>query len=157
MTGYAIIKAQDGHVPGIVEIWKEFRDYHKELNPFHTRREGAHLSWEKFLKKMIESDDALVLVALSDDSVVGYSIARIQEYPPLFQHDKYGFISDMAVIAGQRRRRRGEKMLSMIFEWFDENHVKRVELRVEPSNPIGYSFWRKHGFKEHVHTLSLER
>lgn len=152
-----IITAREEHVDEIVQQWKEFMDFHNELNPFHARREDAHINWETFLRKSMDSKLSLVLVCMDNDKMVGFSLAHVKASPPIFKHDRFGFISDFSVIQEYRRRGIGEKMLSEIFDWFHARDVSRIELRVEPRNDIGYSFWRKQGFREHVHTLFLER
>ena len=81
MSEFTIERASECDIPGIVEVWKDFIDYHRELNQFHTRREDAHVNWEAFLRKMMLDDDALVLAALVDGKVVGYTIGRLKDYP----------------------------------------------------------------------------
>ncbi len=152
-----IIPAKEEHIAELVEIWKEFMDFHNEFNPFHSRREDGHKNWEVFLRKSMESELGLVLVCIDEEKVVAYSISHVKDCPPVFQHDQMGFISDMSVNEEYRRKGIGEMMLMEIFDWYKAQGIDRIELRVEPRNDIGYSFWRKHGFKEHVHTLYLER
>lgn len=152
-----IIPAREEHIAELVEQWKEFMDFHNELNLFHSRREDAHKSWEVFLRKSMESERSQALVCINQDEIVAFSLAHVKDCPPIFRYDKMGFISDMSVKQEYQRKGIGEKMLSEIYEWFEAQGVSRIELRVEPKNNMGYSFWRKHGFKEHVHTLYLER
>ena len=105
----------------------------------------------------MDSELSQALVCIDNEKIVAFSLAHVKQSPPIFQHDKFGFISDIYVIQEYQRKGIGEQMLSEIYNWFDIQGVKRIELRVEPKNDMGYSFWRKHGFKEHVHTLYLER
>ena len=152
-----IIPAREEHIPEIVQQWKEFMDFHNELNPFHSRREDAHKSWEVFLRKSMESERSQALVCMDNDKIVAFSLAHVKDCPPIFRHDRMGFISDISVKQEYQRKGIGEMMLTEIYDWYETQSVKRIELRVEPKNDMGYSFWRKHGFKEHVHTLYLER
>lgn len=92
-----IILAKDTHVPEMVEIWKEFMDFHKDIDPHFTRSEDGHSNFEKFVKNLIKADNAQVLVALERGQVVAYSISKIAEHPPVFQHRTYGLIVDLAV------------------------------------------------------------
>ncbi len=151
-----IIKARVGDIDEIVKQWREFMDFHNELNPNHPRREDAHEIWKAFLISSMESDQSLVLVCLDHDKIVAFSLAHIKDSRPIFKHERYGFISDFSVKEQNRRNGIGEKMLAKIQEWFHEHGVSRIELRVEPRNKIGYSFWKKHGFSEHVHVLFHE-
>jgi ribosomal protein S18 acetylase RimI-like enzyme len=151
-----IVRATYSHVPEIVDLWKEFMDYGRSVDPLFNRREDGHLNL-KYLKDLIKSDNSLVLVALDKGHVEAYSISQIAEFPPVFQREKYGFISDMAVKSSHRRKGIGSKMLAKIFEWFESRNMDRIELRVLAKNQIGYSFWKKHGFKDYMHILYLNR
>jgi len=141
-----ITSATDAHVPEIVEVWKEFMDFHKDIDIRFPMKENAHLSWEKNLRDLMTSEDALVLVALDKDCVVGYSIALIDKYPPVFEREIYGFIASMAVQSNYRRKGIGERMLGKIFQWFESWNIDKIELTVTAQNQIGYSFWKKYGF-----------
>ncbi len=152
-----IVRATHSHVPEIVEIWKELMDYHKNIDSFFSRSEDGHVNFEKYVKDLIESNDSLVLVALDEGHVVAFSISRISEYPPVLQREKYGHIWDMAVKSNYRRKGIGGRMLAKIFEWFESQNVDRIELRVAAKNQIGYSFWKKHGFKDYIHILYLNK
>ena len=48
-------------------------------------------------------------------------------------------------------------MLSKMFQWFKSHELDRIELRVSVKNKIGYSFWKKQGFKDYQHTLYLKK
>ena len=92
-----IIPAREEHIAEIVQQWKEFMNFHNELNPLHSRREDAQNSWEIFLRKSMGSELSQALVCIDEEKVVAFSLAHIKNCPPIFQHDKMGFISDMSV------------------------------------------------------------
>jgi ribosomal protein S18 acetylase RimI-like enzyme len=152
-----IILAEESHIPGILNVWKEFMDYHKKLDSLFTRRKNSHLKFEKYIKELIKSNNAQVLVALDKEDVVGYSITLIGFYPPVFKRRVYGLINDLAIKETHRRKGLGEQMLSKMFQWFKSHGLDRIELRVSMRNKIGYSFWKKHGFKDYQHILYLKR
>jgi ribosomal protein S18 acetylase RimI-like enzyme len=146
-------KASKSHIPEIVELWKEFIDFHKDIDPFYTRSKDGHAKFGEYIEKLLSEDDSLVLVAVHAARAVGFGIARILKYPPVFEADQYGDLIDLAVTADHRRSGIGNMMLDSILEWYRSRGISRIELRVVPHNRIGYSFWRKHGFKECTHTL----
>jgi ribosomal protein S18 acetylase RimI-like enzyme len=152
-----IVPATESHVRGIVRLWIEMTDYHKNLDPFFTRREDGHVNYEKHLRQLMKSEDHQILVAVDHDEVVGFSLSMIARHPPVFRSDKYGLISDLAVKYGRQRKGVGGKILERIFEWFDSRGIDRIELYVASKNAMGYSFWKKHGFKDYMHTLCLDR
>jgi ribosomal protein S18 acetylase RimI-like enzyme len=152
-----ITVARNSHVPGIVEVWKELMDFHKDIDSRWSRSQNAHIDWEEFLREQMESEDALVLVALDKGRVVAYSISQISKYPPISRLDTFGHISDMAVTSEYRRQGIGERMLSRMYDWFESRNIDRIELSVAARNQVGYSFWKKQGFQDYMHRLYLNR
>ncbi|MFX1345536.1 MAG: GNAT family N-acetyltransferase [Promethearchaeota archaeon] len=132
-------------------------DYHKNLDSLFTRREDGHSNFERYIRELMKSNNAQVLVALDKKDVVGYSISLIQFYPPVFKRSVYGLINDLAVKETHRRKGLGEQMLLKMFQWFTSHGLDRIELRVSVRNKIGYSFWKKHGFKDYQHILYLKK
>jgi ribosomal protein S18 acetylase RimI-like enzyme len=152
-----IIAARESDVPGIVSLWIELSDYHRDIDPFFTRREGARLEYERRLRELLKSDDHQILIAIEDGVVVGFSLSMISRHPPVFQAERYGLICDLAVKSDCRHRGIGERLLERILGWFDAGGIDRIELYVAAKNRIGYSFWEKHGFRDYMHTLYLNR
>jgi ribosomal protein S18 acetylase RimI-like enzyme len=105
----------------------------------------------------MHSDNGLALVAIENGIVVGYSLSEVQGQSPAMKQDKWGYIDQMAVTESYRRRGVGEKMYTEIMAWFESKGIKRVELELTAKNSVSYSFWRKHGFKDYMHRLYLER
>jgi len=152
-----IIKAEESHIPQVIEIWKELVDLHADILPFYTRREEGPGNFEKYARLSIQADKSLMLVAVEDDRVVAYSISNVAKHPPVYLTEVYGLISDMAVRSGYRRKGIGEAMLREIEEWFASRDIHRIELHATPGNTSGYSFWKKHGFVDYEHVMYLQR
>ncbi len=151
-----IAKALESHIPAIVELWKEFIDFHKDIDPFYARSKDGHVRFAEYVKELLKKDDSLVLVGLLGDDVVSYAIARVLKRPPVFEGAEYGDIVDLAVTSGRRRSGIGEQMLDSVFHWLRSRGLSRVELRVATGNQIARAFWRKQGFEEFTRTLSRE-
>jgi ribosomal protein S18 acetylase RimI-like enzyme len=152
-----IIQARRHHIPEIVEIWMEFMEFHRKIDPFFSIRESGPANFEKYLLELTDSRDVQILVAFDKGRAVGYSISKIINYPPIFKHEKHGYISDLAVRGDCRRRGIGEKILNKALKWFESRHMDRIELHVLAANEVGYSFWNKHGFKDYLHKMYLKK
>jgi ribosomal protein S18 acetylase RimI-like enzyme len=148
-----IIPATESHVPPIIELWKEFIDYHKDIQPVYTRAEDGDIKFGEYLKESIESEKAQVLVALDKGEAIAYSIAQISKRPPTLRDVKYGFISDLGVRSDRQREGIGGLMLKKTLEWFKLHNMNRIELLVLSDNEAGVSFWRKHGFEVMTHRM----
>lgn len=151
-----IVKAKPNHILEIIEIWKEFMDFHRDIDPFFTRRDNGHHSFKKHIKESIESQKSQVLVALDNEKVVAYSLSHVHHYPPVFGHTTYGFISDIAVKKEYRKQGIGKCLLNEIKRWFSQHGITRIELQVSSRNKVACSFWKKCGFKEYKYVMYLE-
>jgi ribosomal protein S18 acetylase RimI-like enzyme len=153
-----IVRATESHIPDIVELWIEFMEHHKDIDPRFPMKDDAHTGYEQHLTEQMEVENTLVLVALDESRVVGYSVSLVNKYPPIWvERQTYGFIDTMVIKSDYRRRGVGEQMLNRIFEWLTSRDTDMVELSVSARNLIGYSFWKKHGFRDYIHRLYLDR
>jgi len=151
-----VVPAQDSHVDGIVEAWEEFAIFHEDKDPRYPMVDNVRTGFEGYLRGLMAAEDTLVLVAVEEENVVGYSIAQIRNSSPAFQREKFGFIDSMAVLSTCRRQGIGTLMLERIMDWFRSENIDMIELTVAIANQVGYPFWKKHGFKPYLHHLYLK-
>jgi ribosomal protein S18 acetylase RimI-like enzyme len=152
-----IIEAKEKHIPDITRLWKEFLQFHVDIEPIWTPGEGAEDGQrEEQTKPLMASDKGLVLVALDGDEVIGYSISEIKDPPPGPIRPVYGYIHHVAVTEKYRRSGVGEKMFNEILKWFKSKGMDRIELDITSKNYVSSSFWTKMGFEEYTRTLYLE-
>ena len=148
-----VVKALKSDIPAILELWKELMDFHVPFDSRYTLSEGAEESMKDHLERLVEAEDALVIMAVENTKPMGFGIARIRNYPPVFIKQTHGTIEDLAVSSEHRRKGIGELMLNEMLDWFRSLGIDRVELRVASMNTIGYSFWRKHGFADYMYIM----
>ena len=151
-----IMEATEKHIPEIVELWKELADHHSKIHNFFTRRQNGHMNFKNFISELIKSKDAKILVALQDNNVIGYIVAKVDIYPPVYNIEKYGAIYDMYVNPIYRRKHIGYNLWQEALNWFKLKGLARVELSIVPKNLKASSFWKKQGFKDYMHKLFLE-
>lgn len=150
-----IREASERHIPEITRLWMEFLYFNAEIEPFDTSGDNVLTQAETHFRNRITSDDSLVLVAITDQKVVGYSISEITQKPPAFPKQSLGIIYDIAISTGHRGKGIGNKMLDRIEAWFKERGIRRIEISVVTKNTIGSSFWREQGFKDHEEIMYL--
>jgi ribosomal protein S18 acetylase RimI-like enzyme len=149
-----IVKAEERHIPDICKLWLEFMQFSQDIDPIFEPRDGAlPVFEEKYLRPVMKSENNLVQVALDGRKVVGYSFSQIIDPSDLMKRKKYGYVHDVFITAGYRRRGIGEKMYEEILKWFHSQDIDRVELQVIARNEAACSFWKKHGFMDFQNTL----
>jgi ribosomal protein S18 acetylase RimI-like enzyme len=152
-----IIQAEAKHIPEIKDIFWEFAVFHQNVEAAFTQGDDAIENLEtNILKKHMGSEDGLVLVAVDNNKVVGFSISEVQEPWPGFKCEKYGHISMMAVTADYRRKGLAKKMLDKIIEWFHSKKLSRAEMDLVTNNKTAASFWGKQGFITYTQRMYKE-
>ncbi len=156
MISIKIIKATEKFVSDIVKLWKELSDHHSNIDSFFTRREDGHINFKSFVTELIKSEEATIFVAIEDEKIIGYTIAKIDHYPPVYLLEKYGAIYDIFVALKHRKKGIGKKLWQESLKWFKNLGLERVELSIVPNNPESSSFWKKQGFKDYMHKLFIK-
>lgn len=148
-----IIEATKEIVPKIVELWKELIDHHASVDPFFIRRDDGHKNFSSFLSELMDSTEAKVFIAIENNEVMGYTIAKMDTYPPVYLLKTYGEISDIAVTLKHRRKGIGSRLFQEALKWFQLQGLERVEVSILPKNIEASSFWKKQGFQNYMHKL----
>lgn len=152
----SIVRLRESHIPSLLELWKEFMDFHSDINPYFIRGAKGHRAFEKHVREIMSLQGGEIFVAMDGERVVGYALLQLIKPPPVYDCGEYGFISDMAVASGYRRQGVGEKLLQRSMAWFQSKKVHTVELGVITGNEVGQSFWKKQGFAELMVRMSKD-
>ncbi len=156
MSGIRYREATEHDIPKIIELWKEFMDFHKTRDPFFSRSKEGPENFGKFILENLRKDDAIVYVAETNGEVVAHILATIQSYPAAFEIKRYGLVNDLAVAAVYRRSGIGKQLFNMVKDWFCKKGMKRVEIEVAVANEVSTSFWNKMHFKAYKEKWYLE-
>jgi GNAT superfamily N-acetyltransferase len=139
-----IKEAAEKHIPPMLKLWMEATYFNCEAEPFEMKGKNVLDQVEKHFKTKIQSPDALVLVALDEKKVIGYSYSAIQvstENPKQL----VGNIYDMVITADYRRKGIGKTMLGTIQKWFESRGITQIEPSLITRKTINDSFWVKQG------------
>lgn len=148
-----IRKAAPDDLNAIGTLWREFMDFHRDRDPHFARTADGHERFKEFISGHMASENSCVLVAEQDENIVGYCLATLALYPPVFENRDFGTVFDLAVTERYRRTGIGERLYRMTERWFAERNVHRIEIRVVESNETSTAFWGKMGFNPYVKTV----
>ncbi len=151
-----IVKAEEKHIPEIIDLWEEFSKFHEPFDPRFPMVDNVLTGYEENIRSLVAAEDTRILAALDKGRVVGYAVVQIRKSSPAWKREKYGYVEEMAVTASSRRKGIGGKLLQEILNWFKAENIDMIELSVASKNRIGYSFWEKHGFRDYLHHLYLK-
>jgi GNAT superfamily N-acetyltransferase len=148
-----IRKATEADIPGIVEVWKEFMDFHAALDPYFTRSASGHENFAGYLAERMRKEADTVLVAEAAGCLVGFCVAGIVQRPPVYQMPECGGIDSLAVTEAYRRRGVGNRLVEEATRWFAGRGIRRIEVGVVMENRTAGSFWRKMGFRPYLERM----
>jgi GNAT superfamily N-acetyltransferase len=150
------IRAKTSNLDRLIEIWKDFMDYHKKLDPFFTRSEDGHLKFRSYMESVLNNDDYLLLVVWADNSIEGYALAQVNYYPPVFERTRHCLLTDIVLTEALRGKGIGKQLFEEVKKWSLGKDLDRIELRVVPQNKPAYDFYTKLGFRAYLHDMFIE-
>ena len=151
---YRVRTAEDRDVDTIVALWREFMRFHQELDDRLRTREDSPERVAAFLRSLLGSDkDRVVVAETAEGEVIGYTIGRERENVPVLEPHRFGFVSDIYVEIGHRRRGVATALFGDLRQWFKERGLASIELDVLHRNPVSQAFWRALGFTDLIDRL----
>jgi GNAT superfamily N-acetyltransferase len=147
-----IRKARLKDIPEVTKLWRklcEYEDSFKSIREFTPLVKGANKVFQDDITKKIRSKNVIVLVAVEDDKVVGYTYTFIKEGDTLYKSDvNLAEISDIYVKEGYRGRGISSQLMEETMKWLKKKGVKYVEVFAVAPNKTAGNIYKKWGFKE---------
>ena len=127
-------------------------DAQRFLAPSGNPEEG----YGRFLGHQLREPDATVFVAERAGEVAGYVYAGIEPLSWKELRDEAGFIHDLALDPGARRRGVGKALVDAAIEWFRERNQARVMLWTSPANDAARQLFEQSGFRPTMIEMTRE-
>lgn len=153
------IQIREGRIddlPHLNEIYVECMEFHKKTGYDLDKVPEAPQIFLKHVEDIIIMGEALLMVAHTDNRIVGYCVTRIEEKPPVYEETRYGEIDNLAVLGEFQRQGVGEKLFQETVKWLKERGVKRIELMATVGNEKSNNFWQKMGFETFMKVMELK-
>jgi ribosomal protein S18 acetylase RimI-like enzyme len=143
-------------LPQMLRLWREMMDFHAQAEPRFRPLpppEGER-AWEEYLSEHVwGSDDWGVFVAEEEGEFLGQIMGMLRDQVPVFEVERYGYITDIVVDPEARRRGVGEALFEALRAWFRERGASHIKLQVAHKNPTSQDFWRAMGCTDYMETL----
>lgn len=102
----------------------------------------------QFISDRISGEDGIVLIAESENKVIGYLIGGIEEAASYRTFQLLGELEEMVVLEEFRGQKIGEQLVQEFFGWCRSKNLKRVRVEVSAPNFKGINFYHKLGFED---------
>ncbi len=140
-------------IPRILPLWEALAAHHGMLDPALAVEGAAAREYVTFLREMIGSSDACVMVGVEGDRPVSFALGRIHVLPLSFRKQRRGWIQDVFTLPEHRRQGIGRQVVEALLGWFRDHRVTLVELTVAVRNPDAVRFWERLGFRTYMHRM----
>lgn len=151
-----IRKAKQNDIDAIVKLNEQLADYHRKIDKYYKPSSETRKSFRKYISEIIRKRNIRILIAETDNKIVGYFIGKIEKAKPFTAPKKIGKISEAFVEEEFRKSGIGRMMFDELIRWFNKNKIKHIELSVDSRNKIGIKAWQKFGFKEFMKKMRLD-
>lgn len=131
---------------------KEHKEYDSLLNLNWTFGEIG----TKYYKDRISKDDGCVLVAITDNKIVGYlcgGLIKTQEYRNL---PIVAELENTFVLNKFRSKDIGKKLYNKFIEWCKTKNVGKVKVEASAQNELAIKFYRNNNFKDYSLVLEAD-
>ena len=131
----------------IESLWQEMVDFHLALDDYYSLAPEAHTNHREYMAGLIQDETRRIFVAEDNGQLLGYLMAEVSDYPPIYIYKSYGHIGAISVAASARRTGIGRQLLEIALDWFCEQGLQRVECGVAVNNSVSQGFWKAMGFR----------
>lgn len=127
-----------------------------------TFEEGFTLApgWEAmqrgWLARVVGNPEWYVALAFLDGAAVGCVMATIADSPPIYTHARRGWLSDVWVEEGARRRGVARALIAAAEDWMRQQGMSRVELSVAMRNPDAQALYAGLGYRPATLTFARD-
>jgi ribosomal protein S18 acetylase RimI-like enzyme len=120
---------------GIVEAERPFNSTLKDSDVYYYN-----------INEMITADHIQLLVALSENEVIGVGYSRIENAKPYMKYERYAYLGFMYVVPAYRGKGVNKAILVDLTAWSKAQGVTELRLDVYSDNAIAVKAYEKAGF-----------
>lgn len=142
-----IRRATTFEVDAVVDLWHELIRGHRKFESRIFLSNNSKREYKKYVMYHIINPDSVLVVAKSEEDVLGYCLAFKYRNLPVFQPREIGYISDMSVRGTHKGKGIGSLLLEYVRNWFKDEGISLIQLQCYQTNEKGKEFWERHGFK----------
>lgn len=122
------------------------RKHNKSLKPI----DEVKRRYFSYLKKDLTFDNRAVIVAVENNKIIAMILGKIVDNLPIAKLKKRGYISNLYVLPGYRRRGVAQRLVTELIKWFRVNNIENLRLELYSKNKPALNIYDKLGFKEYA-------
>ena len=141
----------------IIRLWEMMMDEHRKNDARIRLADGSLEAYRAYVNHQFHSKEGMVMVAQGpDNSVVAYCLAIINRNLPVFCPPYYGYLSDLFVVPGWRRKGIATALVGQVSKWLKSQDIATIQLQYYEFNVLGELFWNSQGFTPYYTRMWLD-
>jgi ribosomal protein S18 acetylase RimI-like enzyme len=149
-----IRKANQKDIEKTSELCAELAKFEYGIDPFFkVFSKKAVKNFKSYVKKGINKKDKFILVAETQNQIVGFVYCEIKKRPGMFILKKIGYIVDIFILPKFRKKGTGTILIKNAIKKFKQNKIKFVQINSLTGNKKAIRLYKKIGFKEYEKQL----
>lgn len=136
-------------------LFEEFVEYHSRIDSSFKKIDGHGDCFVDYVESFVNSNEKCCVVAIVNESVVGYCISIVERKPPVYPIPAFGYIDNLCVSIDFQKKGIGTLLLKDAVARFKSKGIERIECFVALGNPKSTRFWRKMNFVPFMEQMYL--
>jgi ribosomal protein S18 acetylase RimI-like enzyme len=136
----------------LLELEQGVIEAERPLDPF--LKKGTLFYYN--IKELITSENILLLVAISNDELVGSGYLRIENSKHYHKNPKHGYIGFIFVKKSLRGQRISTLIINSLKEWALEKDLKELRLDVYSNNLGALKSYERFGFTKSLVNMRMD-
>ena len=122
--------------------------------PFDSFIKKGHVTYYD-ITNLILSDQSEIVVAESDDQIVGAGYAQIRQSKAFWKDPQFAYLGFMYVDPAFRGKGINKKIIDHLKHWAKSRQIYELRLEVYEENKAAIRAYRKTGFEKHMIEMRL--
>ena len=108
------------------------------------------------IQNLIESEESEIVIAETDNQIVGAGYAQIRKSKPYWKEPEYVYLGFMFVHPSFRGQGINKRIIDYLKEWAKSKNILELRLEVYVGNEAAIRTYQKAGFKNHMLEMRLD-
>lgn len=145
-----IIKPKNSDLQDILQLWKEAKIYHYNLDPeyYASVSDRSLESLKRYIAKAIKTSKPNILIARSENIIIGFiAFEKSKEEYSGTNIKEFGLINELLVTENSRGKGVGIELMKAAEQYFKDQDMHYVKLECSSYNNQALSFYDHFGYQ----------
>jgi len=152
---YLIREAKEQDYKGNLQLYDEIALLHARALPQIFIKADMPFWNKEYISGIIESDNSVIFIAESDNTIIGLIEVEIRESPdiPIMVKRRYAYVDTIVVAETFRHTGIGKDLMRQVEKWALEKDISQIEFNVWDFNQNAMGFFNKLGYSPSRHIM----